>query len=254
MSMKLPYCEPYKIKMTEAIRTSTRAEREAWIREAHYNLFKLRSGPGGDRPADRLGNGFDVRPPVGGDDDRRRELRGRLVLLPPQGDRRAALRHALLPAHAPGPCRRERHLLGPAPRGGYRPGQLPLRHHEGTHRVPPLPRRGLHDRRRGRHAARHSVQGRDGSREAREGAARESPREGAVRRADHHEQHGRRTARIDAQHPPDGRGVPPLRRAPCSSTRPALPKTPTSSRRARRAMPTVRSRRSSARSTSMPTS
>ena len=30
-------------QMTEAIRTSTRAEREAWIREARYNLFKLRS-------------------------------------------------------------------------------------------------------------------------------------------------------------------------------------------------------------------
>ena len=29
--------------MTEAIRTSTRAERETWIRQAHYNLFKLRS-------------------------------------------------------------------------------------------------------------------------------------------------------------------------------------------------------------------
>ena len=41
--MTLPYCEPYKIKMTEAIRTSTREEREAWIREAHYNLFKLRA-------------------------------------------------------------------------------------------------------------------------------------------------------------------------------------------------------------------
>ena len=41
--MTLPYAEPYKIKMTEAIRTSTRAEREAWIREARYNLFKLRS-------------------------------------------------------------------------------------------------------------------------------------------------------------------------------------------------------------------
>ena len=40
--MTLPYAEPYKIKMTEAIRTSTRAEREAWIRQAH-NLFKLRS-------------------------------------------------------------------------------------------------------------------------------------------------------------------------------------------------------------------
>ena len=41
--MKLPYAEPYRIKMTEAIRTSTREEREQWIRQAHYNLFKLRS-------------------------------------------------------------------------------------------------------------------------------------------------------------------------------------------------------------------
>ncbi len=32
--MQLPYCEPYKIKMTEPIRNSTRAEREGWIREA----------------------------------------------------------------------------------------------------------------------------------------------------------------------------------------------------------------------------
>ena len=42
-TMKLPYAEPYKIKMTEAIRTSTREERETWIREARYNLFKLRA-------------------------------------------------------------------------------------------------------------------------------------------------------------------------------------------------------------------
>ncbi len=41
--MELPYAEPYRIKMTEPIRTSTRAEREEWIREAKYNLFKLRS-------------------------------------------------------------------------------------------------------------------------------------------------------------------------------------------------------------------
>lgn len=41
--MKLPYAEPYKMKVTEAIRTSTREEREQWIREAHYNLFKLHS-------------------------------------------------------------------------------------------------------------------------------------------------------------------------------------------------------------------
>ncbi len=39
--MQLPYCEPYKIKMTEPIRNSTRAEREGWIRDAKYNLFKL---------------------------------------------------------------------------------------------------------------------------------------------------------------------------------------------------------------------
>ncbi|MEG0789040.1 MAG: tryptophanase [Alistipes sp.] len=41
--MKLPYAEPYKIKMTEAIRTSTRKEREEWIRQARYNLFNLPS-------------------------------------------------------------------------------------------------------------------------------------------------------------------------------------------------------------------
>lgn len=41
--MKIPYAEPYRIKCVEAIRTSTREEREQWIREAKYNLFKLRS-------------------------------------------------------------------------------------------------------------------------------------------------------------------------------------------------------------------
>lgn len=41
--MLLPDAEPYKIKMTEPLRRSTRAEREKWIREANYNLFNLRS-------------------------------------------------------------------------------------------------------------------------------------------------------------------------------------------------------------------
>jgi len=41
--MKLPFAESYKIKMVEPIRRSTRAEREKWIKEANYNLFKLRS-------------------------------------------------------------------------------------------------------------------------------------------------------------------------------------------------------------------
>ena len=41
--MKLPYAEPFKIKATEAIRTSTREERERWLADAHYNLFNLKS-------------------------------------------------------------------------------------------------------------------------------------------------------------------------------------------------------------------
>ena len=41
--MELPYAEPYKIKMIETIRRSSREEREQWIREAKYNLFNLRS-------------------------------------------------------------------------------------------------------------------------------------------------------------------------------------------------------------------
>jgi tryptophanase len=41
--MELPFAESYRIKMVEAIRRSTRAEREHWIREARYNLFNLKS-------------------------------------------------------------------------------------------------------------------------------------------------------------------------------------------------------------------
>ncbi len=41
--MKLPYAEPYRIKMIEEIRQSTREEREEWIKKADYNLFNLES-------------------------------------------------------------------------------------------------------------------------------------------------------------------------------------------------------------------
>lgn len=41
--MNLPYAEPYKIKMLEAIHPSSLQEREKWIKEAGYNLFNLRS-------------------------------------------------------------------------------------------------------------------------------------------------------------------------------------------------------------------
>jgi hypothetical protein len=39
--MELPFAESWRIKMVEPIRTSTREEREEWIRQAHYNLFQL---------------------------------------------------------------------------------------------------------------------------------------------------------------------------------------------------------------------
>ncbi len=41
--MELPFAESYKIKMVEAIRKSTRKEREEWIREAKHNVFNLKS-------------------------------------------------------------------------------------------------------------------------------------------------------------------------------------------------------------------
>jgi len=41
--MELPYAEPWRIKSVEIIRRSKREEREAWIRDARYNLFNLRS-------------------------------------------------------------------------------------------------------------------------------------------------------------------------------------------------------------------
>ncbi len=41
--MKLPFAESWKIKMIEPICVSSRAEREAWIKAAHYNVFQLRA-------------------------------------------------------------------------------------------------------------------------------------------------------------------------------------------------------------------
>lgn len=41
--MELPFAESYKIKMVEPIRRSTREQREQWIKEANYNLFKLKA-------------------------------------------------------------------------------------------------------------------------------------------------------------------------------------------------------------------
>lgn len=39
--MKIPYAEPYKIKMVEQIQKSSYEERKKWIKDAKYNLFNL---------------------------------------------------------------------------------------------------------------------------------------------------------------------------------------------------------------------
>ena len=41
--MDLPYAEPYKVKMVESIRRSTKEQRQKWIKKANYNLFNLSS-------------------------------------------------------------------------------------------------------------------------------------------------------------------------------------------------------------------
>lgn len=41
--MELPFAESWKIKMIEPIRKSSRSEREQWLKEAHYNVFQLKS-------------------------------------------------------------------------------------------------------------------------------------------------------------------------------------------------------------------
>jgi len=41
--MELPFAESWKIKMIEPIRKSTRNEREQWLKEADYNVFKLKA-------------------------------------------------------------------------------------------------------------------------------------------------------------------------------------------------------------------
>ncbi|MDE6630557.1 MAG: tryptophanase, partial [Bacteroidales bacterium] len=41
--MELPFAESWKIKMVEPIRKSTREQREKWLKEAHYNVFQLKS-------------------------------------------------------------------------------------------------------------------------------------------------------------------------------------------------------------------
>ena len=41
--MKFLNAEPFRIKVVEPIKKSTRKQREEWIKKAHYNVFKLKA-------------------------------------------------------------------------------------------------------------------------------------------------------------------------------------------------------------------
>ena len=175
--MKLPYAEPYKIKMTEAIRTSTREERETWIREARYNLFKLRADQvtidlltdsGTGSMSDRQWAAM-----MTGDESyagassyfRLKEVIERLFDMP-----------YFLPTHQ---GRAAENVIFSAllHEGNIVPGNSHFDTTKGHIEFPPLPRRRLYDRRSGRHAARNPLQRRDGHGQTGERSCAENPRE-----------------------------------------------------------------------------
>lgn len=144
--MELPFAEAWKIKMVEPIRKSTRQEREQWLKEAHYNVFQLKSeqvyidlitDSGTGAMSDRQWAGMML-----GDESyagatsffRLKEVITRLTgfeyIIPPTRD--------ALPKTCSSPtwCTR-RHCAG----------KLPFRHHQRTYRGTPGTGSGLHHRR-----------------------------------------------------------------------------------------------------------
>ena len=153
-----------------------------------------------DRLADRLRHRCHVQPTMGRDHGGRRELRRRAQLLPAGGRDPEDHRHEVLRAHPPGPRGREGAVHRRLQEG--RPGaqQLPLRHHARQPRIHRCRCARPGHRRRPAAGADPPLQGqhRPGARGgAAEGAGRSHP----VRHDHRDQQHRRRPAGVDGQHP-----------------------------------------------------